>query len=131
MTFNEDFKKKAKIIAIIGLSDKKERPSYQVANYFISEGFEIIPVNPNIKTVFGLKSYPNFKSIPKNIKIDIVDIFRKSDEIVDIVKEIVETKRKPIIWLQEGVISPEAEKLAKQNKLKIISNFCLMKFYRK
>jgi predicted CoA-binding protein len=131
MTTSEDFLKKAKTIAIIGLSDKKERPSYQVAKYFIAEGLEIIPVNPNIKTVFGLKSYPSFRAIPKNKKIDIVDIFRKSDEVVSIVKEIVKTKRKPIVWLQEGVINPEAEKLAKQNNLRIISNFCLMKFYRK
>ena len=130
MTVNKDFLKKAKIIAIIGLSDKEKRPSYQVAKYFISEGFKIIPVNPNIKTVLGLKSYPSLSLIPKNIKIDIVDIFRKSDEIVNILKEIVKTKRKPIVWLQEGIINPKAEKIAKQNNLKIISNFCLMKFYQ-
>ena len=64
-----------KTIAIIGLSDKSDRPSYQVAQYLINQGYKIIPVNPNIQQVFGQKSYPNISSIPKDINIDIIDIF--------------------------------------------------------
>jgi len=127
----ENILKTAKNIAIIGLSDKPDRPSYQVAQYFISQDFNVIPVNPTIESVFGLKSYPSFSSIPSEIKINIVDIFRKSEEVLDIVKEVVKSGQKPVIWFQEGILNLEAEKLAKQNGLEVISGICLMKAHQK
>ena len=87
-------------IAIVGLSDKPERPSYGVASYLISHGFNVIPVNPTIATVLGLVSYPSLAAIPQDIRIDIVDIFRQSAEVMSIVKEILELKIKPLIWMQ-------------------------------
>lgn len=122
--------KKSKV-AIIGLSDKKQRASYQVAEYLQKEGFEIIPVNPNIKEVFGIKSYKSFSDIPKNIKIEIVDIFRKKEEVFGIVEEIIRSKRKVSIWLQEGSENEKAEKLAKEKGVKIVSGICLMKSWQK
>lgn len=127
----ENILKKSKTIAIIGLSDKADRPSFQVAKYLISQGFTIIPVNPTIDSVFGLKSYPSFNDIPSNIKIDIVDIFRKSDQVLPIVKEIIKSDQKPVIWFQEGVQNLTAEKLAQENNLQIISGVCLMKAHQK
>jgi len=127
----DEILKTAKNIAIVGLSDKADRPSYQVAQYFINEGFNIIPVNPTIESVFGIKSYASFSEIPADIKIDIVDIFRRSEEVLDILKEVVKSGQKPVIWLQEGILNLEAEKLAKQNGLEIISGICLMKTYQK
>ncbi|MDD4785312.1 MAG: CoA-binding protein [Candidatus Shapirobacteria bacterium] len=127
----ENILKKSKNIAIIGLSDKPNRPSYQVAEYLISQGFNIIPVNPTINFVFGLKSYPSFSDIPKDIKIDIVDIFRKSDQVLLIVEEIIKSKQKPIIWFQEGILNLEAEKLAKKNGFEVINGLCLMKTHQK
>ncbi len=120
----------SKTIAIIGLSDKPDRPSYQVAKYFLSQGFTIIPVNPNIESFFGIKSYPNFLSIPSTIQIDIVDIFRRSEEILPIIKEIIHSQQKPVIWLQEGISHPEAENIAKENGLEFISGICLMKAHQ-
>lgn len=131
MIFIENVLKKSKIIAIIGLSDKPDRPSYQVTEYLISRGFTIIPVNPTIDSVFGLKSYSNFSSIPLNIKVDIVDVFRQSNQILPIVEEIIKSGRKPVIWLQEGIFNQEAEDLAKQNGLEIISGVCLMKAHER
>lgn len=127
----EDILQKSKTIAIIGLSDKPDRPSYQVAKYLISQGFTIIPVNPTIESVFGFKSYQSFSDIPKDIRIDIVDIFRKSDQVLPIVEEIIKSDKKPVIWFQEGSLNLEAEKLAKDSGLEIISGICLMKAHQK
>jgi predicted CoA-binding protein len=123
--------KKAKRIAIVGLSDKPERPSYQVAKYLKEKGFEIIPVNPTIESVLGIKSFAKFSDIPTDIKIDVVDIFRRAEQVLPIVEEIVGSGQKPIIWFQEGSESPEAEKLASENGFEIISGICLMMAHQK
>lgn len=123
----EDVLQKSKTIVIIGLSDKPDRPSYQVAEYLISQDFTVIPVNPTIESVFGIKSYPNFSSIPSEIKIDVIDIFRKSDQVLSIIEEIIKADQKPVIWFQEGILNLEAENLAKENGFEVISGICLMK----
>lgn len=127
----ENILKKSKTIVIIGLSDKPDRPSYQVAKYLISQGFIIIPVNPTINSVFGFKSYSSFSDIPSNIKIDIIDIFRKSDQVLPIIEEIIKSNQKPVIWFQEGSLNLEAENLAKENGFEVISGICLMKAHQK
>lgn len=116
-----------KTIAVIGLSDKPKRPSYQVANYLQQQGFKIIPINPNINTVLGEKSYPSLSNLPKDIKIDIVDIFRKSEAVLDIIQKVLQLKMKPVIWMQEGVISPQAKELAEQNDLRVVMDKCMKK----
>lgn len=118
---------KNQTIAVVGLSDNPDRPSYQVAKFLISEGNTVIPVNPNITSVLGLKSYPSISSIPQDLKIDIIDIFRKSEEVIDIVKEVISVGIKPLIWMQEGIINSKAEEIAKKAGLDVISNKCLMK----
>ena len=119
-----------KTIAIIGLSDKPDRPSYQVAQYLINQGYKIIPVNPNIQQVFEQKSYPDISSIPKDIIIDIIDVFRKSEDVPSIVQEIINSGRKSIIWLQEGINNPDAVNLAKSQGFEVSSGICLMKFHQ-
>ncbi len=121
---------KIKTIAIIGLSDKPNRPSYQVAQYLLNQGYKIIPVNPNINEVFGQKSYPDIASIPSEIKIDIIDVFRKSEDTPSIVQEIIDSGRKSIIWLQEGINNPDAVNLAKSHGLEASSGICLMKYHQ-
>lgn len=123
--------KPPKTIAVVGLSDKSERPSNQVAKYLMDLGLIIIPVNPNIESVFGLKSYPNISDIPKDLKINIVDIFRKESEVLPIVQEIIDSGQKPVVWLQEGFFSTEAKELAKQYNLEIVEGMCLMKVYER
>jgi hypothetical protein len=120
-----------KTIAVVGLSDKSERPSNQVAKYLMSLGLTIIPVNPNIESVFGLKSYPSISDIPKEIKIDIVDIFRKESEVLPIVQEIIESGQKPVIWLQEGFFDQEAKVLTEKHNLELVEGMCLMKAYER
>lgn len=116
-----------KTIVIIGLSDNPNRPSYEVAKYLQDQGFDIIPVNPNITTVLGQSSYKTFADIPQNIHIDIVDIFRQSDVVFSVVEEIISSNRHPVIWFQEGINAPEAEKLATDKGFQVISGLCLMK----
>ena len=130
-TSKEEILKKSSTIAVIGLSNNSERYSYQVAEYLQSRGFKIIPVNPNIKEALGETSYPNLLSIPKDIKIDIVDIFRKPEEVIVHLKEVIERGDISTVWLQEGVGSPEAEQFAKEYNLEVVSNFCIMKTHKK
>jgi len=120
-----------KTIAVIGLSDKMDKPSFKVAKYFLDLGYKIIPVNPNIENWLGIKAYADIKSIPKEIEIEIVDIFRKSEEVLGIVKEVIETNRKPIIWMQEEIINEEAKKLAEKNGMGVTMGLCLMKEHQK
>ena len=93
-----NFYKNIKSIAIVGLSDNPERPSYKVAKYLITQGFKIFPVNPNIDSFLGIKSYKSLSDI--NEKIDVVDIFRKSEFVGSIVDEAVSIGAKNI-WMQE------------------------------
>jgi len=131
MTMNHtkrfDFKK-IKTIAIVGLSDKPERPSYKVGKYLIDRGFKIFPVNPNIDNFFGIKSYPNLVSI--NRLIDTVVIFRKSELVEPIVDEAIKIGAKTI-WMQEGVINEKAAAKARAAGLTVVMNMCMMKEHKK
>jgi len=126
-----DLLKEAKTIAVIGLSDKPERHSYRVAKYFQSKGFTIIPINPNLTEVLGEKAYANLLSVPKDIEIDIVDVFRKPQEVVPHLQEVVERGGIRSIWLQEGVSSQEAEEFAEDYGLTMVTNFCILEAYKK
>lgn len=120
-----------KTIAIVGLSDDPSRPSNEVASYLQSEGFTIIPVNPNYAEILGEKGYPDLLSIPKEIKLDVVDIFRRSEDVMPHVKETVARGDAHTLWLQEGITNEEAETYARDHGLHVIANFCLMKAHRK
>ncbi len=125
-----DSLQKARTIAFVGLSDKPERHSYQVAKYFQDKGYRIIPVNPNIEEVLGEKSYENLDSVPTDIHIDIVDIFRKPTEAIIHMKEIVERGDIKTVWLADGVNSPEAEDFAEDYGLSMVTNYCIMDAYK-
>ena len=128
---HEDILKNAKTIAVVGLSDKPERHSHRVAKYFQEKGYRIIPVNPNIQEVLGEKSYPSLSAIPKTVHIDIVDIFRKPEAVVECMKDIVDRGNIKTIWLAEGVNTPEAERFAQDYGLTMVTNFCIMDAYKK
>ena len=111
-----------KIIAVVGLSDKPSRPSYGVAQYMQSHGYRIIPVNPSCEEILGEKCYPDLKSIP--FAIDMVNVFRKSEDCLPIAHEAVEIGAKSL-WLQLGVINAEAVAYAKEHGLAAIMDKCL------
>lgn len=122
--------KAPKTIAVVGLSDKPERPSYEVATYLLDRGFTIIPVNPSLREWNGIPAYPSLFSIPREKRIDIVDIFRDPSAVVSIVQEVINTARAPVIWMQEGVSSEEARLLAQRHSLEVIMNTCIMKTHK-
>jgi uncharacterized protein len=127
----QEILKPGKTIAVVGLSNDFSKASYNVASYLIDQGFKVIPVNPTISEVFGLKSYPDISSIPADINIDIVDVFRRSEFVVSVVEDVIKSGRKPLIWLQEGIENSEAEKLVNDNNLEMVSNLCIMKVHQK
>ncbi len=123
-TLNEirDILQQATTIAVIGLSPKQERPSNMVANYLINAGFTVIPVNPGHNSIMGLKCYPDLVSIP--LPIDIVDIFRKSEDVLPIAKQAIEIGASTI-WMQQGIVNHEAADIARKSKLKVIMDRCI------
>jgi len=123
---NKQFFSSIKTIAIVGLSDKPDRPSYKVGKYLQSKGFIIIPINPAFTMWGGLPSYPSISVVPKDIQIDVVDIFRKSEFVYPIIVEAVERKDVKTIWMQEGVKSCEGKKYAEEHGLSVVMDFCMM-----
>ena len=111
-----------KTIAVVGISNKPDRDSYIVAEYLLNQGYKIIPVNPNIETVLGLKAYPDLISIPE--EIDIVDIFRRPEFVDEIVDQAIE-KRAKVVWMQLGVINESAAEKARKAGLKVVMNKCI------
>lgn len=118
-------------IAVVGLSDKPDRASYLVAEYLQKNGFTIIPVNPNLTQVLGQVAYPSITAIPPEIKIDVVEVFRQPDQVLPIIDEVIQSGRKPYIWLQEGVGSQAAQTLAADHGLEIVMDVCMMKEHHK
>jgi len=111
-----------KTIAVVGISNKPDRDSYIVAEYLLNQGYKIIPVNPNIDTVLGLKAYPDLISIPEDI--EIVDIFRRPEFVDEIVDQAIE-KRAKVVWMQLGVINESAAEKARKAGLKVVMNKCI------
>ena len=114
-------------IAIVGISASPERPSYQVASYLRKKNYQIIPINPAFSSWEGLTAYPDLKHVPAEIKIDVVNIFRRAENILIHVKEAAEREGVSIIWLPEGIDVPEAKNIAEQYGKQLIMNACLMK----
>lgn len=119
-----------KTVAIVGLSNNPERPSNQVGLYLKVHGYIVIPVNPAVPEIFGLKAYPSVSAIPVDIRIDVVDIFRKQDQVIPVIQDIVRSGRKPFIWMQEGVGSPEAKAFAETNGMDVVMDVCMMKMHK-
>ncbi len=118
----------AKTIAVVGLTDSPLRPSYGVSHYMRSQGYRIIPVNPNITEWEGEKSYPSLLDIPE--KIDIVNIFRRPEAVPDIVEQAIQIKA-PAIWMQEGVIHEAAAEKARQAGIFVVMDLCILKEHRR
>lgn len=120
----------AKTIAVVGLSSKRNRPSFGVARYLQSAGFRIIPVNPNETEVHGEKSYASLEEIPKDIRIDIVDIFRRSEEVPTIAEAAIRIGARAV-WMQEGVVHEAAAARAREAGLLVIMDHCILKEHRR
>lgn len=114
----------SRVIAVVGLSSKKFRPSYGVAEYMQREGYRIIPVNPNEKEVLGEESYARLEDIGE--PIDIVDIFRRSEFVPALVDSAIRLGAKAV-WMQEGVEDETASKKAREAGLFVVMDRCILK----
>ena len=118
-------------IAVIGLSKNELRDSYQVSAYMKNAGYNIIPVNPTIDSVMGVKSHNSLKNVPEDVlkNIELVNVFRKSEFVNEIVDEVIEINKKygriHTIWMQLGIFYDEIDRISEENKLKIITNKCI------
>ncbi len=113
-----------KTIAVVGMSPRPERPSHYVSQYMSENGYNIIPVNPGHSQILHRKTYPTILDIGE--PIDIVNVFRRSEYVLPIIKDAIKINVNAI-WLQDGIISHEGEKLAKKNDILFIMNDCLLR----
>lgn len=115
-------------IAVVGLSSKRHRPSYGVSEYMKKAGYQIIPVNPTEQEVLGEKAYARLEDVPE--PVDLVNIFRRSEYVPEIVETAIRIGAKAV-WMQEGVVHPQAAERARAAGLKVVMDRCLLKEHRK
>ena len=118
----EQLLRRTRTIAIVGLSPKENRPSNMVARYLLDAGYSIYPVNPGHTEILGKPCFPNLSSIP--VKIDIVDIFRRSEEVLPFVEEAVRIGA-AAVWMQLGIVNQPAAEYARANGLAVIMDRCI------
>ena len=118
----------SRTIAVVGLSNKRFRPSHGVAEYMKRAGYRIIPVNPGHREILGEQCYPDLDAVPE--PVDIVDIFRRSEYVPDIVDAAIRIGAKAI-WMQEGVYHEEAARRAEAAGLVVVMDRCILKDHRR
>ena len=112
-----------KNVAVVGMSKNPEKAAHYVPKYLSEQGYNILPINPTTNEILSKKSYPNVTDVEE--PIDIVDVFRPSDEVLPVVKDAIKMKPK-VIWLQEGIHNEEAEELARKEGIKVVFNRCML-----
>jgi len=117
-----------KKVAVIGMSKHSSKAAHFVPKYLFDNGYDVIPVNPSAEEILGKKCYNSVLEI--NEQIEIVDIFRPSDQVLPFVQEAIKKKPK-VIWLQEGIHNSEAEELARKEGIKVIFNRCMLAEHRR
>ena len=111
-------------IAVVGLSSRPGRPSFEVATYLADHGYRIVPVNPNETEVLGEPAYGSLLEIPRDLVIDVVDVFRRASETPEVASQAVAIGAK-VLWLQEGIVSEEAAAIASAGGIDVIMGVCI------
>ena len=124
----KDLLQKAHTIAVVGLSSSRFRASYGVSQYMQSAGYRIIPVNPNEQEVLGEKSYTRLEDVPE--KIDVVDVFRRSEFVPEIVDAAIRVGARAI-WMQDGVVDEAAAQRARDAGLFVVMDDCILREHRR
>ncbi len=122
MSVESEILKSSRVVAVVGLSANPERPSHTVCSYLKKHGFKIIPVNPMEKEILGEVCYPDLTSIPE--KVDVVDIFRRSEDVPPIVEEAIKIGA-TALWMQSGIINEPAAQRAREAGLKVVMDRCM------
>jgi predicted CoA-binding protein len=122
-----DLLKRSRTIAVVGLSNSPLRPSHGVSAYMQSHGYRVIPVNPTIRGSLGEKAYGSLSEVPE--KIDIVNVFRRSEFVEEVVDQAIQLKV-PVIWMQEGVFHEKAAQKARAAGIFVVMDRCILKEHR-
>jgi predicted CoA-binding protein len=117
----------ARTIAVVGLSDRPDRPSHGVAAYLKAHGYRIIPVNPGVREVLGEKAYARLEDVPE--KIDVVDVFRRPEHVPEIVDSAIAVGAK-VVWLQDGIVHEAAAAKARAAGLRVVMDRCMLRDHR-
>ena len=112
-----------KNIAVVGMSNTEGKPANFVPQYLIENGYNVIPVNPTTTEVLGRKTYPKVSDVPE--QVDIVDIFRRSEDVRPVVDDAIKKKGIKVIWMQSGIYNEDAERKAKENGIDVVYNRCM------
>ena len=119
-----------KKIAVVGVSKNEEKPSHKVPKYLIEHGYNVIPVNPTLSEVLGRKAYPTIADIYE--RVDIVDVFRKSEDVPAVVNDLLRKKNGiKVLWMQIGIYNEDAERKAKENGIDVVYNRCMMEEHKR
>jgi len=118
----------AKTIASVGLSSNPNKESYRIASYLKAQGYRVIPVNPTASEIMGETSYPDLQSVPE--KIDIVQVFRKPEDVPPVVDEAIKVGAKTV-WMQEGIVNEEAAEKARAAGLQVVMDACMRAQHRR
>ncbi|MFC2068635.1 CoA-binding protein [Chloroflexota bacterium] len=124
MSTEDEILKASHLVAIVVLSSNPKQPSHIVASYLKVNGYKIIPVNPNEKSILEETSYPNLVSITQ--RVDVIDIFKRSEDVLPIVRNTIRIGTKAV-WMQEGITNKEAADIAQRAGLKLIMDRCMLK----
>jgi predicted CoA-binding protein len=120
---------KLKNIAVVGMSPTDGKPSNYVPKFLIEKGYNVIPVNPNYSNILNKKSYSKVSEIPENI--DIVDIFRKTEDALSVIKDSINKEGIKVIWMQKGINNKEGEVLASNKGIKVLYNRCMLEEHKR
>ncbi|MHC4941804.1 MAG: CoA-binding protein [Planctomycetota bacterium] len=116
---------KPTVVAVVGMSPKAERPSNEVGLYLHRLGFNVIPVHPKAEEISGLAVYPSLEAIPKDVQVEIVDLFVAGERTLDVVEQAAKIKAK-CVWFQPGTENPTSEARARELGLEVVSGRCAM-----
>ena len=114
----------AHTIAVVGLSSNPDRPSNSVAAYLQDHGYRIVPVNPNETEVLGERAYPSLRHLPEDLHVDVVDVFRRAEATPDVARDAVAIGAR-VLWLQAGIVSEDAYRIASDAGLEVIMGVCI------
>lgn len=120
----------AETVAVVGLSSKPHRPSYEVAEFLQRRGYRIVPVNPGETDVLGEPAYPSLRDIPDDVRVDVVDVFRRSEHTPAIARDAVARGAK-VLWLQEGIANEQARRIAEEAGLTVVMGVCMKRTSRR
>ncbi len=120
---------KMKNIAVVGMSKTDGKPANYVPKYLMEQGYNVIPVNPTAPEIMGKKSYPVVSSVQE--PVDIVDVFRPSDDVLPVVQDAVKKPGIKLIWMQLGIYNEQAEKIAKEKGIKVVYNRCMLEEHQR